>query len=567
MVKNKYTRIATLLLLFLFISQIQAQITATLDRKTVRVEETLTLTLKSNKPVAFTPDLSQFSEKIQVLSQMQFSNKRNIQGKRTYESGWKIQLMALEPGIVTIPSIELGSESTKPIQLTILPSSNANKDALKPFYLETEFEQENPFIQQQNILTIKVFSNADIENAQIEPPTIDNTLVRSMGPVTEYVTRLQGTLYRVWDFKFALFAQTNDDLQIPPFVFKGNKIVRYRSRSPFSLLNSQTRIVKLETKPFTLKIKPAVDLTSTWLPAKNLTIDSYWRPQLEELTVGEPITRVIEIKAQGLDAAQLPEIEMVNNEGISWFPNPAIRNNEIEDDNITGSVLQRIALIPNKSGSYQLPAIKIRWWDLEENKFKTAVINPMNFKVKGEVVDPNALNNQTALLPLNQTSTRQSISNQPFQTVSEPSYWKITAIITTIFWLLTLLLWWAKLKSNKGAVHATNDDIQPTKTLCGTSWKTVSKQIKGVTPKVAYRIIRNNIDSDPNGFDGLIEKLKLKQETQLIHLLEELSQFAYASNELKQINPDLPQQIEKLDVLLASNTEDSSGSRIASLYS
>ena len=535
------------LLLCVGILPVMAKVTATLDRTTVKVDETMTLVINSDSPLNASPDLSVMPDKIQVLQQMQFSNSQYINGQRTYKGGWQIQLIAVDQGVTQIPSIQVGNESTQPIDVHILPSNNANQGELKPFYLEAELSNPNPFVQEQTVLTIKVHSDADIDNAQIKAPSISNAFITPLGTPAQYVTREQETLYRIWEFKYSIASQTAGTLQVPSFIFQGDKIIRHRTRGPLSLLSPQTRPVQLKTKALDLTIKPAKDLSTTWLPAQHLTLESYWRPPFKKLKVGEPVTRIIEIKAKGLDAAQLPEFKMEPIDGLSWFPNQAIRNNKIENGQIEGSVLQRIALMPNKAGHYTLPALNVRWWDLQTNSFKTETMDALEVDVTGiPIINP--VTQQDISHPLGLKPVAVQNAELMEKNSQQLLIWRAIAITTMLLWVLTMLAWRIS-TSKKSSLDSVEPNAIPSRNE-PISWKKLAKLITKKSPLEAYNLLKHNLPEKITNIENLMEILRDNGENESASLIQELSEMVYSKEQQPQINPLLVDCIAALETQL-----------------
>ena len=528
-----------------------AALSASVDRKTVRIDETLTLTINSDSPLTLAPNLNLLTSALQPLSRTNFSSTSYVNGKRMVQSGWRIQLIALEEGIVTIPSFTIDGESTKAIQIKILPPNRTRADGgIAPLFTEVKLSDINPFVQQQVILTVKVSSDSDIDNAQLQAPQIENALVRSLGEPTEYVSRLSGDLYRIREYQFSIFPQAEGLLKIPAMIFQGNKIVRYQSRNPLSLLSSQSRRVRIRTEALVVDVKAAVPSAHTWLPAKNLTLSSDWRPEPSELTVGEPITRVLTIEAEGLDATQLPEFSMPEIEGISWFPNPAERDNRFDGIQISSQSKQRFALMPNKEGQYTLPAIEVQWYNIATNKFATARIEALEIHVSPAIVK-NILDDPLDGLVLGGPNKTKIENIEPVIN-DNTEFWKTIALSMIVIWLITVLgfIFGRRALSNTHQKPDTKSDLHPLEVSNlqpATTWKGIAKQIKGQSSLIAYKLIKLKSESEFEDFDEFLKQLDNLGKKSLVSSLKELSQAAFSANPSKQFDPKICQLLTQLD--------------------
>jgi hypothetical protein len=563
------------ILYFFLLQTSTATLTASVDRKTVRIDETLTLTINSDKPLTLAPNLNLLTSALQPLSRNNFSRISYVNGKRVVESGWQIQLIALEEGIATIPTFTIEGETTKAIQIRILPPNQSNTDGgLSPLFTELKISDINPYVQQQIILTVKVSSDSDIDNAQLQPPQLENALVRSLGEPTEYVSRLSGELYRIREYQFSIFPQKEGLLKIPAMIFQGNKIVRHQSRNPLSLLSSQSRRVRIRTEELVVDVKAAVPSAHTWLPAKKLTLSSDWRPELTTLTIGEPITRVLTIEAVGLDATQLPEIQMPDIEGMSWFPNPAERDNNFDGVQISSQSKQRFALMPNKAGEYTLPAIEIQWYNIETNKFTTARIESQQIDVIPAVAkDP--LNNPLDGLVLGAPKKPSAIEPQPIN-AKQSDFWKIIALSMIAVWILSIAGFifsrrFSKINHNNRNPSSYNPtvSVQPFETVNlkpASTWKGVAKQIKGQSSLVAYNLIKAKSEDKFENFDEFLKQLDVLGKKSLVAALEKLLQAAFSENSSKQFDTTICKLLAQLDSNDASLNPKKRSVKISPLY-
>ncbi len=560
-------------IIYVFLIQsLLAEISASVDRKTVRIDETLTLTINSDRPLTLAPDLNLLTSALQPLSRSNFSSTSYVNGKRVVQSGWKIQLIALEEGIITIPSFTIDNEKTKPIQIKVLPANQTNVDGSPaPLFTEVKISDINPFIQQQIILTVKVSSDSDIDNAQLQPPQIENAIVRSLGEPTEYVSRLSGELYRIREYQFSIFPQAEGLMKIPAMIFQGNKIVRYQSRNPFSLLSSQSRRVRTRTEELLVDVKPAIPSAHTWLPAQKISLSSSWRPEPQVLTVGDPITRILKIEAEGLDATQLPEFTMPDIEGLSWFPNPAERENSFDGSQISSKLVQRFALMPNKKGNYTLPAIEIHWYDINNQKFVTSRVEALEIQVlAAEKIDPLQPQLDNIIIGGSKSQASQETAEL---SVTEDNFWKYLALSSILLWLLTIIVLIVNRSRTRTVKSIANDTeisaaidnntalLKPAK-----SWKAVAKQIKDMPSINAFKLIKQKSELEFKEFDQFLDYVESLQQVYLANALRKLSQAAFSDNPKQSFDPVICQYLPKLDVAVKSSNNKKGGSKISPLY-
>ena len=80
-------------------------------------------------------------------------------------------------------------------------------------------------------------------------------------------------------------------------------------------LQTRSKEVKVKVLPI-----PGSANMNTWLPANHLELVEQWPADPPVFVEGEPITRTLSLKADGLASAQLPELPTAAVEGLKFYP-------------------------------------------------------------------------------------------------------------------------------------------------------------------------------------------------------------------------------------------------------
>lgn len=272
---------------------------------------------------------------------------------------------------------------------------------------------------------------------------------------------------------------------------------------------------------------PADANMTPWLPARALQISEQWPQQPPRFIQGEPITRSLSIKAEGLTAAQIPELARSEIDGLKQYPDQPLLNDVENDNGITGYRVEKIALIPTRAGRMQLPALEIAWWNTQTQQREVARLPARSIDVVASSA-PQLPRSQSPVIAAPQAQAPAPASDVTIQQ-SGPGeqndrWWKLLTILLGSGWLLTILLWTLnsrKIKSTSGQQPKTR---QPSK-------------------KQYYRqLARACDDGDPNACRAaLMAWARVIFAPAQIRVLNDLQ---------KRVPADMAEQIQRIDAVL-----------------
>jgi len=257
-----------------------------------------------------------------------------------------------------------------------------------------------------------------------------------LGEDARYETTRGNKRFSVYQRTYALFPQKSGAIEIPPVGFQG--LIDddgTGSQSEFGGFFQQGKRIRAQTQTLNLQVKPpAASFTGpTWLPAKKIIIRDVSEAN-PEYVVGQPVTRKIQLSALGLAAEQLTDIAFAPAEGLRYYPDQPLRENQDDANNIVGLQLNSIAIIPSKSGPLEVPGVQIKWWNTETDSMDIASLPPMAIDVGAAVQSQN-----TALATT--TETPEQINIEPTagpETKAGTNIWKWFSIGSALLWLATM---------------------------------------------------------------------------------------------------------------------------------
>ncbi len=428
----------------------QAKVRAELDRPVIQQGDTVTLTVHSDDMNAPQPDFSELADVFDILSTGHSVMQQIINGAVSVDNSYSAVLRPRHTGEQVIPPIKVGQEYTRTLKLTVRkPDPNAPAD--KDIFLETELEKPNVYVQEQDTLTVRLFFSRKLLDGQLSEPAADDLIVQKLGADKNYQTTRQGRTFQVIERRYALFSEKSGTLEIGPLVLSGR--VAEPQRDPYSFFQNGRR-VRVFSPPVTMTVKtiPPDFRGKPWLPAKKVSFSEDWTG-LGEATVGEPLTRVVELTAVGLNDTQLPDLDFGSSPDMRIYAEPAESETWTDGENVIAKKRWKLAIIPLRAGELTVPEVSLDWFNTQTRKKATAVLPGKKLTVK-----PGAAGNVAAPPPpppLPSASTKAPASALQQLPAENPSatdqtqangntgnsnrYWYWAALIFGVGWLITII--------------------------------------------------------------------------------------------------------------------------------
>lgn len=394
-VRTEPARVLIALLLFAMAlpGAARAAVTAEVDRTRLAPGETVELRIRVDGDTSVRPDLAPLEEHFDILSRSQSAQTRIINWKREEFREWTLVLAPKRDGVLVIPPIRAGNETTRPITLRVAAgqSGRAGNDA--PVQLETEVEPQSVHVQEQFLLIVRVVHRNELEGNLTEPE-VDGAVVEKIGDQRTYAEVRNGVRYRITERRYAVFPQRSGTLEIPSLVLTGT-LHQQSSRFGFNPFGptQNGRTVRLRSEPQRVEVLPRPGgwpADQTWLPAQALSLSARWTPEERRTRTGEPLVLQVTTEARGLDAAQIPAPRIRWPDGLQVYPDKAVQDNQVGQDGITGTRVDRYTVIPSRGGRFRIGEIRLPWWNTTTDTIQTARIAATELQIDGPVGAPPA---------------------------------------------------------------------------------------------------------------------------------------------------------------------------------
>ena len=362
-----------------------AAVHAWIDNTDAAADGTIQLILEHDGPTNDEPDLAPLKQDFDVLSSSSSSSMQIINGTVSSHVRWSLSLAPKHSGDLRIPPISWGGEQSEPLIVHVGGSpSNAQASTSRTVFVETTAEPGRPYVQAQVDVTVRIYSQVPLYHASLELPSSNDVLVQQIGADRNEMLVKDGVRYQVVERHYALFPQRSGSLTVPGPVLDAQ--IAVRGRNPLgdqfdnlfgnmrSLNNMFTTLkpIKEHGEDLSLNVLPRPDgaLGDYWLPARDVKLGAEWRPDSAQVNAGDPVTLHLRLQAQGLTAAQLPDLSALLQlpPGVRAYPDQAKLDNDTHGDLLLGTRDQNIALIADQPGQFKVPPLTIHWWDVQSNQ-------------------------------------------------------------------------------------------------------------------------------------------------------------------------------------------------------
>lgn len=409
----------------------QAAVTARVDRNTIDLNESFTLEVVVDTDIDLQPDISALHEDFYVGQSSQLSNTMIINGEISRSRTWSYQLMAKRTGELVIPAVSVGAESSEPLRVAVRQPANAPPGEADVF-ITGEVDFSESYVQAQVLYRIKVYRAVPTRQPALRDPEFGGAevLIEMAGAERSYDALLNGRTYNVVERVYAVFPQESGEVTISPARFEA-RVLRDGRITGRKVFESEAQTIRVLPIP-----DPPADFPdAAWLPARDLQLDDNWSRQADDLKAGEPITRVVTIKALGQLETQIPAIEPPSVDGINVYPDRPELSRELEPGGIRGVRKDQYAIIGVDAGLMTLPPLRLPWWDVEAGAWKVAELPERSIRIlptrEAPVVDPAP----TVTTPGEEPQATPAVS-------TGSDFWRLVAQVTGALWLLTLGAWW-----------------------------------------------------------------------------------------------------------------------------
>jgi len=516
---------------------------ASVDRNPAMVAEAFNLTIVADDNVDTNSlDTSALLQDFIVGQTSVSSNTQIINGTMTRQTTWRVSLISRKSGALTIPSLKINNISSNPIIMNIVTKPQSTKDN-ENIKLETSISNTSVYIGQPLIYEIKLLLGTRLQRAQLQQPSLVGAEITQIGEDKDASEIVNGKRYRTITRQYNISPTQAGKFELEGSIFRGDvSQYGYGRSKPITLLgeNHQIEVKAIPT-----------EFPGDWLVSDMVVIEDEWANE-KDYQVGEPITRTITLSAANVSTEQLPTLSIDAGNSLQSYPDKPKLQQGLNGSTLISQLVQKIALIPIKSGEIVVPEIKIPWFDPRTETVQWAVIKQKTLVIKPST--PSPLNTQATPPSVSSTEVSAQLPVSPSLAVQSLFPWKFLSIGLSCLLILALavIVWLCKRKKSVPDVAS----------------KTVD-----VTTNI-YATLLHSLDNNELSNALRLLPLWLKQDFKMTVDHPTATQFGITTQYHELAKHRFSQQTQEVDckplkssvVALFKNTNTSNASQLSGLY-
>ena len=421
-----------------------ANVRAWLDRNQMQLGETVTLNVQVEGDARVQePDFSALAGDFGMTGTQSSTSVNIVNGKTSSSVLWAVGLSPKHAGTFTIPALSVAGQQTQPLTLVVSPpSANATQPGGDVF-VEAHAEPPSPYVQQQVLLTVKLYFAVNLTDGNLDDPKAQGAVVRKLGQDSRYGAQIGNRSYNVVERHYALTPENNGTLTVPPVVFRGHAM----DANGGGFFFNQGRAIGAQSPAITLNVRPrpAASGSDMWLPARSMSLTANGIDAATKAQVGEPLTLTLRLEAQGLGFEQLPKLELPKMAGADIYPDKPVTQDKDDGQWLYGVRERKFAIVPNRPGPLTLPPISVGWWDTAHDRAETAQLPSLTLDVQpaaaGTTPAPPAVSQNAPVAKVAETSGSIGVPAPVGADTTELHLWRSLAFIALALWAATLIAW------------------------------------------------------------------------------------------------------------------------------
>jgi hypothetical protein len=163
-----------------------------------------------------------------------------------------------------------------------------------------------------------------------------------------------------------------------------------------------------------------------------------WSPPDPAFRAGEPATLILQLTAVGLAASQLPPLTLDLPDDLRQYPDQPTVEEGWTGRNTVAEQTLRIAVIPNRAGRFEIPTLRLPWWNVDTDAWEYAELDGLSFEAA-----PGAAAAQAAAQPAVAAEAAPGAATGS-SAAGAAGVWRWVSLVLAIGWALTVLLWWRR---------------------------------------------------------------------------------------------------------------------------
>ena len=357
-----------------------------------------------------TLDLTELQNNFHIMGNNTSKQYQYINGRTQSWVDYQITLQPKRTGDLAIPPINIGTKSTSPLTVRVVPLAPATRQKIDELvFYEQTFSTLDAYVQGQILMQRQLFYSNGVQlyGGQPTAPKIDDAVVITLGENRASTVQRDGKLYGVVTQNYAIFPESSGTLTVPSVEMTASVRVLNNNRV-------SRKGVRVSTEPQAINVRPVpknYPPNEPWLPATDVTITQGFEPDVTQgsIKVGDTFTQTIQVTATSNTGSIVPPLTFsVPREQFRQYPDPPELKDDTLGNDVIGRRIERRNFIALQPGALSLPSSEVVWWDTQSNRLRSATLPATPISVTGTAITSQSNEASQAITPEQSSAAPQS---------------------------------------------------------------------------------------------------------------------------------------------------------------
>ncbi len=221
--------------------------------------------------------------------------------------------------------------------------------------LTVRITPEKPYLQEEILQVIRLIAPHPFEELELELSPIEGAETITLQQPKNRKFETYGGEGYLYETSRAIFPTRSGPLDVPAVRIIGSIGVGRDETEAFDL--------RSEGRVFDIRPPPQSFSEDWWLVARSVEIEETWSKPLDELRVGDDVTRRITATVAGVTGAHLPELEQGRSSGITVLPGRTERETEVTPAGVVGHISRSFDIRIDVDRPINISPVRVVWWN------------------------------------------------------------------------------------------------------------------------------------------------------------------------------------------------------------
>ena len=357
-----------------------------------------------------TLDLTELQNNFHIMGNNTSKQYQYINGRTQSWVDYQITLQPKRTGDLAIPAINVGTKSTSPLTVRVVPLAPATRQKIDELvFYEQTFSTLDAYVQSQILMQRQLFYSNGVQlyGGQPTAPKIDDAVVITLGENRASTVQRDGKLYGVVTQNYAIFAESSGTLTVPSVEMTASVRVLNNNRV-------SRKGVRVSTESQAINVRPVPNnypRNEPWLPATDVTVTQSFEPDVTQgsIKVGDTFTQTIQVTVTSNTGSIVPPLNLaVPREQFRQYPDPPELKDDTLGNEVIGRRIERRNFIAQRPGALSLPSSEIVWWDTQSNRLRYTTLPATPISVTGTAITSQSNEASQAITPEQTSAAPQS---------------------------------------------------------------------------------------------------------------------------------------------------------------